>query len=362
MAADNLDKWRGKKILTQSAKFLFCGLVSITSLACAPPALKTTALMPAKFHEAAKLKEIAVLPFDGPGGREFAAEIEGTLAAVTIDAKQYFSLIDRTKTEKILQEQVLSQTGIVDETTAAKVGKMVGAKGIYTGIVTAANSRDNPYAEKRRECSERQVKYDKQGKTREGNCIRWKSFTVSCIRRDALFTFTPKLVEVETGRIIYSNNLSGAATASACRDSKTPLPSGFALIGQAKERAKVVFKRDVAPSYVTFDIRLMDSKQGVDAKEAGEKLDQGMDYVKHKRLDRACELWEEARTLAPNSPSLLYNLAICAEATGDLEKALDLYKKADRALNKPDDRITAGIGRASEGIQKQKMLEKQLKE
>ena len=361
MTANHLEKRKGNKILTRYERILLCLLVSITAFACAPPAVKTTALMPAKFHEAAKLKEVAVLPFDGPGGREFAAEIEGTLAAVTIDGKQYFSLIDRTKTEKILKEQELSQTGIVDETTAAKVGKLVGAKGIYTGIVTAANSRDNPYAEKRRECSERQVKYDKQGKAYEGDCIRWRNVSVSCLRRDALFAFTPKLVEVETGRIIYSDNLSGAATASACRDSKTPLPSGFALIAQAKERAKVAFKRDVAPSYVTFDIRLMDSKQGIDAKEAREKLDQGMDYAKHKRLDRACELWEEGRTLAPNAPSLLYNLATCAEAIGDLEKAFDLYKKADRALNKPDDRITAGMGRVSEGMQKQKVLEEQLK-
>ena len=78
--------------------------------------------------------------FDGPEGRKFAAEIEGALASVTIDGKQYFSLIDGTKIEKILQEQAFSLTGAVDQTGAAKVGKLVGAKGIYTGIVTEAEA------------------------------------------------------------------------------------------------------------------------------------------------------------------------------------------------------------------------------
>jgi hypothetical protein len=335
-------------------------LGSLALFACAPTAVKTTSLVPGKFHEAAKLREIAVLPFDGIKGTEFATEIEGTLAGVNIDDKQYFTLVDRTKIEKILKEQALSQTGAIDETTASKVGKLIGAKGIYTGIVTAANSTDSNYAEKRQRCSQKQIKYDKKGNAYEGNCISWVDYTVSCTKRDAVFSFTPKLVEVETARIIYTNNLSGTATASVCQDKQKPLPSGFDLTTQAKEKAKLAFKQDVAPHYVTFPIKLMDSKNGITSKEAGDKLDQGMDFANHNRLDRACELWGEGRILSPNSPSLLYNLAICAEVRGDLESALDLYKKADRELNKPDDRITAGLGRVSEAIKREKKLKDQL--
>lgn len=74
-------------------------LTAISLSACATPAVKITALVPAKFHEATKLKEVAVLPFDGPNGREFASEIEGTIASVNIDNRQYFTLIDRIKLE-----------------------------------------------------------------------------------------------------------------------------------------------------------------------------------------------------------------------------------------------------------------------
>lgn len=351
----------GRKGQGLSFQISFSVLISVILFACAAPAVKTTALIPAKFHEATKLKEVAVLPFDGQTGSEFAAEIEAAITSVNVDNKQYFNLIDRTQIEKVLKEQELAQTGLIDDSAATKVGKLVGAKGIYTGVVTAVKTRDSHYTQSRQGCSRREMKYDKKGNAYEGNCISWKNFTVSCIKRDAMFAFTPKLIEVETGRIVYSNNISEVTTASACQDSGAPVPTGFELIAKAKESAKANFKRDIAPSYVSFAIRLMDGKDGIASKEAAQKLDLGMEYAKNNRLDRACELWGEGRILSPDSPSLIYNLAICAEVTGDLEKALDLYKGADRALNKPDHRITAGIARVSEAITKEQTLKEQLK-
>jgi tetratricopeptide (TPR) repeat protein len=354
-------KSEGKKSLKSSVQIFSLVLISSMLFSCATPAVKTTSLIPARFHEATKLKEVAVLPFDGHNGREFAAEIEGAIGSINVDNKRYFTLIERARIEEILKEQELSQTGIIDEMTAAKVGKLVGAKGIFTGAVTVANTRDSHYAQNRKECSKREIKYDRKGNPYEGDCIHWRNYTVSCTKRNATFALTPKLIEVETGRIIYSNNISEMTTASACSDSGAPLASGFELIAKAKETSKGTFKRDIAPSYVTFDIKLMDSKEGIASKEAAEKLDLGMNYAKKSRLDRACELWEEGRILSPNSPSLIYNLAICAEVRGDLEKSLDLYKMADRALNKPDDKITAGIGRVSEALREQQTLSEQLK-
>jgi hypothetical protein len=345
--------------------YLFSGLALIgaviTLSACAAPSIRTTALAPARFHEATKIREVAVLPFEGPMGREFSAEIEGTITSISIDNKQYFTLIDRTRLNRILKEQELSQTGLVDEKWAVKVGKMVGAKGIYTGVVTAATVKDNPYTEKRQECSEKEILYDKKGNAYEGNCLKWRTYQVSCLKRDAIFAFTPKLVEVETGKVIYSRNLSQMQSAQGCQDSGIPLPSGVELLKKTKGLLKAAFKRDIAPFRVTFEIKLMDSEEGMASKEAALKLSQGMEFAQNNRFDRACELWAEGKSLSPNAPSLLYNLAICAEVRGDFGNALDLLRKADRALNKPNELITAGIGRVSEAIRKQQVLNEQLK-
>ncbi|MDP3049419.1 MAG: CsgG/HfaB family protein [Thermodesulfovibrionales bacterium] len=334
-------------------------LLLLASVACAPPAVKTTALMPARFHDAAKVREVAVLPFDGRGGAEFAAEIEGMLAGVNIGDKQYFTLIDRVRIDKLISEMKLSQSALVDPNTAAKVGKLVGAKGIYTGVITASDTSDSRYREERTRCAYNVTQYDKKGRAYQG-CGRWETYTVSCTKRVATFDFTPKLIEVETGKVVYANNVSGTATSSACSDSQAPLASNFDLIERAKLFAKTIFKRDVAPYYVTFEIKLMDSTNGITSKEAEKKFEQGISYAKGNRLDRACELWGEARILSPNTPSILYNLGICSEVTGELEHALDLYKKADRAYGKPDDRITSALHRVSTTIQKEKKLKEQI--
>ena len=343
-------------------KWFLIGVGALALLtACAPPTIKTTALLPARSHEASLLKEVAVLPFDGPDGNKFASEVEAILASINVGGEQYFSVVDRMKLDKVLQEMRLAKSGLVDESTATKVGKLVGAKGIYTGIITQSRVDDREYREKRTRCASYVPRYDKKGRVIGEDCIRWEEYTVPCTNRVATFTFTTKLIDVEKGRIVYANNLSGTAESSACSDSSTPLASKQELIEKAKQYALAEFRKDVAPYYATFEIKLMDSKEGITSDEAKKKLEQGIDFAKHNRMDRACELWGEANTLSPNAPAILYNLGICFEITGQLEQALDLYKKADRAYGKPDDRITSALNRTSEALQKQKKLQEQIR-
>lgn len=335
---------------------------------CSPPAVRTSMLMPAQYHEASQLKDVAVLPFEGRGGKEFSAEIEATLSNIHVGEKQYFNLIDRVLLEKIISEMKLSQSALVDVNTAAKVGKLVGAKGIYTGVVTEAGSNDSNYQEERRRCIRTVTKIDhKTGKsytTAENVAIgkyskcegKMEQYSVSCTKRSATFAFTPKLVEVETGKVVYSNNIRKSVDTSVCSDSQKPLAGNSELLGKAKELGKNAFKTDIAPYYVTLEIKLMDSDDGLDSREAKAKLEQGMDFVKNNRLDRACELWREARILAPNSPSLVYNLGICSEITGQLEQALDLYRKADKLLSKPDEKVNSALARVQKRIDDQSKL------
>lgn len=334
--------------------------IAFAASACAPPvAIRTTALMPAKFDEAAKLKEVAVLPFDGRGGQDFAAEIEGLLAGVNVHDKQYFTLVDRTKISKALSELQLAQSGLVNSETAVKVGKMVGAKGLYTGAITTANSNDSYYNETRSRCASMVTKYNKKGQAFEV-CERWESYNISCTKRSASFVFTPKLIEVETGRIVYASTATGKAEASACADSQTPLPSHSELLQRAKQSAKAMFRKDIAPHFEMFEIKLIDSTEGISSKEAERKFEQGIDFAKNNRLDRACELWGEARTFSPNSLSIVYSLGICAEVTGNLEQALDLYTKADRLLSSPNDEVSSALHRVKLKIEKQHKLKKQM--
>ena len=62
-------------------------------------------------------------------------------------------------------------------------------------------------------------------------------------------------------------------------------------------------------------------------------------------MDRACELWQEGLTLAPQSYALTYNLGVCAESAGDFENAKNLYYKTNRMLQKPDPVINGALVR-----------------
>jgi tetratricopeptide (TPR) repeat protein len=146
---------------------------------------------------------------------------------------------------------------------------------------------------------------------------------------------------------------------TGCEDTK-PLQGEYVLIEKAKEAVKKDFRRDVAPYYVTLEIKLMDSTDGIESPEAKDKLKNGLAYADKGRMDNACELWGEARNLAGNSPALLYNLGVCAESRGDLDAALSLYKQADKKLGKPDDDISLALTRVNTAIKNKGKLKEQM--
>jgi tetratricopeptide (TPR) repeat protein len=340
---------------------LFSLLLSFIIISCAPPSIHTTVLKPALFDEAAKLKTVAVLPFEGTEGRPFASEVESVLASINIGDKQYFTVVERTKLDGVLHELHKSNADEhFDEGMAARIGKMVGAKGIYTGAIITSRTDDSQYKEQRSECTSYEQKTDKKGNTYQGRCLNTRTYDVSCTKRVASFGFVPKLIEVETGRIIYSKDISKSANDSRCSDSSTPLATQYDLLSTLKESGLDIFKRDIAPHYVTVEIKLMDSTDGLNSSNAKSKFEQALEFAKNNRIDRACELWGEARAQETHSPSILYNLGICSEVVGELEQALGLYRDADRLLLKPDDRVSAALYRVQEAIGGRQKLKEQI--
>jgi len=322
--------------------------------------IKVNMLQPAQYHEASLTRTVAVLPFSGPGGAEIASEIEGVLGSISIDGKPYFTLVDRAQIDKTLGEMKLSQSGLVNQSTAARIGKMVGAQGIYTGMVTLSGISDSSFRERRQQCAQHQIKYDNKGNAYEGACLRWRPYDVACTKRVASFACSPKLIEVSTGKILYARNLAGSADSSGCED-RRPVKGEAELLQKAREIAKSEFRKNVAPFYVTREIALMDSTDGISSSEAKDKLKNGLDYAAKQRMDRACELWGEANALSPDAPSILYNLGVCAESRGEFDKAHTLYRQADKRLGKPDDNISSALNRVSEALKNQNRLREELK-
>lgn len=98
-----------------------------------------------------------------------------------------FILIERERLDKIIQEQKLSLTGIIDSRTAASIGNLLGAGAIVTGSIT-----------------------DFGVKTESGGMIitQGKKQTASC-------TVDIRVVDVSTGRVLFADSGKGIAEKSS---------------------------------------------------------------------------------------------------------------------------------------------------
>jgi len=108
--------------------------VCLVCLAGCAAKVPVNMLKPARHHEAAMARTVAVLRFDGWEGQKFASEIEIVLGSITLDGKPYFTLVERASLDKVISKFEFSQSGLVDP-GRADFGKMLGAQGIYTGTV-----------------------------------------------------------------------------------------------------------------------------------------------------------------------------------------------------------------------------------
>ncbi len=101
-------------------------------------ALLLPALLPAAAHAEFKRTKIAVLDFQIQGGKNDNPDMGKIVAEWFITAlvqEGRFDVIERRLLEKVLQEQNIGVSGVVDESSASKLGKVLGAKIVITGTV-----------------------------------------------------------------------------------------------------------------------------------------------------------------------------------------------------------------------------------
>ena len=88
-------------------------------------------------------KRIAVLDFEGLEKLQGKADLKlADLLITSLVASGRFDVIERSKIVQVLAEQDLALTGIMDESTAAEVGQVVGAEWVILGTVTSATQQD----------------------------------------------------------------------------------------------------------------------------------------------------------------------------------------------------------------------------
>ncbi len=109
-----------------------------------PPTQPAQPAAESSANEGAEIGErmsIAVLPFNSQGiGTELnGVDLLDKLITAFVNSHR-FKVIERAQLEKILNEQKLGLSGIVDPTTAAEIGKGIGVDAVVLGSVTRAGN------------------------------------------------------------------------------------------------------------------------------------------------------------------------------------------------------------------------------
>ena len=128
-------------------------------------------------------------------------------------ATEFLELVSRERLQQVMQEQALSQSGIIDESMAVEVGKILGVNEILSGkitqiIVSPEQTTRNVRNEKKRVVIRREKYVDDEGKENvrkiygevEAKVIVFKRTTSARIRGSY------NIVDVETARILKSDS------------------------------------------------------------------------------------------------------------------------------------------------------------
>ena len=174
----------------------------------------------------AQQKRVAVFDFEDKTsgsyrwwhGKGVGNGMSDMLVTALVKSKN-FSVYERDALDKIMSEQKLGQSGAVTQQTAAEVGKLLGVQYALIGAVTEF------------------------GYTKGGVGGRLKGIRVGVNKYEAVVAIDVRIVNVETGEIIFSDNVrkskskSGIKVGTPKLDFKNQNQFDDSLVGKATREA-----------------------------------------------------------------------------------------------------------------------------
>ncbi len=237
---------------------LLFGILLFT-MACGTKTVMMKVMRPAEIN-LKQYSKIALGDFVGPRGKvtRHALDIRDAFTEKLIASKR-FDVVDRQTLGKIIQEQKLSISGLIDEQSAPQIGKLLGASALIFGRITADEYKE--------ELEHGKPYKDKKGKTHQ-------SHTRKGTYRLNVFV---KIVDVQTGKIIFSRELKSQEQKSKYATDKTPPKiDKSTLYRKCISNLATQFRRLIAPYQIEVkaqflvDDKIPETNRAVNLFKAGE--------------------------------------------------------------------------------------------
>lgn len=333
-------------MMLKISKILSLFFIVIISAGCSQK-VTIRALEPAQIDRAALTKKVSVLPFehDRVG---LSDRIESNLANQKFNNKNYFTMINRKDFDKILAEQKIQNSGLVEISKAVEVGNLLGAEAIISGSVGRASSSDTYYYETRLGCADKK-------------CKELVPYQVRCTKRITSLSSEIRMVDVSKGDIIYADSMDKSLEYSHCSDDSNPLPSTEITAQKLANAMADSFTRKLLPHYRYFEVVLLEKPDIKYSSKEEDLLDLALEYIKHERLDKAEQLLADLiDSTNQRSYVAFYNLGVIKEARGSYLEAQKYYKRADELMVKPVEDISEAYVRIESLIEKHNQTKEQL--
>ena len=334
----------------------------ILFLSCSGPSMVAVKVQkPAAIHLPG-IRKIAVVDFVGEdrSGSQIA-----TLTQSLLMGTQFYEILERDKLKRVLEEQNLAMAGVVDDATAAEVGRLLGVDAMIFGEVTMYDVDD---IQKEKMVKERvgtgryqtvEKKDKKTGKIKKERKEIYKELMVPkkyWVRTgDVAINF--RVVAVETGVLLAAHSDSKSYDSEkhisflqALTDTRNLKPKGEILSELSQEICKK-FVQMIAPYYLTEN-RTIES--------GGGNIGIGAKYAESGLWPEAMEAWQQALMELPEEPAVYYDLGLGFEVAGELDKAEKMYSRAVKMKQKK--LYMSAINRIRKAKKEHAKLKKQLME
>ena len=336
-----------------SVKFLLVSFSALLMMSGCAQKVKIKALAPAEVGVMASKKKVAISKFknDKYG---LSGKIESKIASHTLNGKKYFTVVSRKDLNKVVSEQKLQSSELMDEHTATRVGKLIGAQAIINGEIASASATSDKYIEDRVRC----LKYVKnQG------CIQYQKYFVTCRTVQASVSANINIVDVETASVIYGDTLTKNYSGDTCKNDLY----GSKILSKGQAINKLInsisseFVYKLTPNYIYFSVSLLEDIEIDVTSTQKKRFESSLEYIKASRMDKAYKILQQLLDeVDGKSYVIAYDLGVVNEAQGKLQDAKKLYTMADDLTNKPIEEINAALVRIDNLIAKNKEVKVQM--
>lgn len=328
-----------KKIL-----FAFVALLFFTS--CTQK-VNITTFEPALIDRASKTKKLSVMDFENDSVG-FASLLESSLSQKKVYDEPYFTVISRNELKKILDEQKLQYSGLIDKKTTVKIGNLIGVQAIITGNVIDASFNKNRYYATRYRCIDKK-------------CKEMREYLIGCVKGTYNLNISIKMSDVEFGDIIYANTFNKTSTYSHCIDEGGGLPNFGSVMNDFSNEISDEFISKISPTKRVMSIELLDNPE-IDYNEKQEKLlEYSLQYIENSRVDKAEQLLSELLTSTNDKCFVAaYNLGVLKETKGEYSLAKQLYDLADSLVVEPNETIDNAVIRINNQLQNRQIVNQQI--